>query len=200
MRMHTLIVEDQNGIRVYRLNQSIYTVGRSRDADIRLYCEKSSRNQATLVRVLNQQGETIYRLVDGDITTGKPSRNGTYVNDNPVYSYDLKDFDQIQFGSDVKGTYFCWQISLTPDQENILNLRSDREVVPKLSFASVCYVSPNGETVIADSDTFPHRHCPQQKPAPSYLTYFSWLAVRPHKRSAFTLKSFSHWLSEVDRR
>ncbi|MEB3274221.1 MAG: hypothetical protein ACO4CG_05715 [Prochlorothrix sp.] len=45
-----LIVEDEGGVRSYKLERAIYTIGRSPEAHIRLYGKTCSRKQATLIQ------------------------------------------------------------------------------------------------------------------------------------------------------
>ncbi|AZB71341.1 FHA domain-containing protein [Synechococcus elongatus] len=103
---HVFIVEDSRGATELKLYKSHYTIGKADSCDIRLHSIYASRQHATLVRFLTENGEVRYRLIDGDPETGRRSANGTYVNNRSVTECDLKHYDQILFGADVKATYF----------------------------------------------------------------------------------------------
>ncbi|WP_323194460.1 FHA domain-containing protein [Nodularia harveyana] len=103
---HRLIIEDNQGRKEFILQQTIYSVGRGKDCNIRLASQFVSRRHATLVRMQgNNQNSYYYRIVDGD-ATGKPSANGLIINDNKISVHNLKNEDEIVFGPRVRAIYY----------------------------------------------------------------------------------------------
>ena len=107
VRDYLLLVEDAQGVREFRLGQTIYSLGRSEGCDVQLFSQTVSRRHATLMRMPTPDGSKTYRLVDGDPNTGQPSANGTYVNGERVRSVNLSNCDEIIFGSDARARFFC---------------------------------------------------------------------------------------------
>lgn len=105
-KVNVLVVEDLQGVRAFQLDRILYKVGRSEQADIQILGKQVSRNHATLLRVPSEEGGFVYRLVDGDSRTKKPSSNGTYVNGTRVASYQLENNDQIVFAPGVVAKLF----------------------------------------------------------------------------------------------
>lgn len=101
---HFLIVEDDKGRREVLLTESSYSLGRSSECDIRLRSQFVSRHHATLIRCFRDDGESYYRIVDGD-AQGKVSSNGLRINGRKLASYDLKHGDEVIFGPQVFAIY-----------------------------------------------------------------------------------------------
>lgn len=106
---HVLIVEDARGTRAYPLDSLPYSiaVGRGDNCPIQLYSRWLSRRHATLLRIPDGRGGISYRLIDGDPEDSRRSTNGTFVNRRNIQSCDLKNHDEIRFGSEVRAHYFC---------------------------------------------------------------------------------------------
>ena len=98
-----LVVEYEGHRRAYPLRMGTLTVGRASDVDICILHGQISRRQA----LIQPQGEDQFWLWDGD-GEGKPSRNGTYVNWEPVQRQLLQPGDVICFGSPAAVAHFCW--------------------------------------------------------------------------------------------
>lgn len=111
--IHLLIVEDDRGRQEFRLNEPIYSLGRSVDCDIRLRSQFVSRTHATLLKEVNDQGHEYYRIIDGN-TDGEPSSNGILVNGEKVESHNLKNADEIVFGPQVFAVYYYRQRDVFP--------------------------------------------------------------------------------------
>jgi pSer/pThr/pTyr-binding forkhead associated (FHA) protein len=107
--LHVLIVEDARGTRAYSLDDFPHSiaVGRGDNCPIQLYSRWLSRRHATLLRIPDGRGSISYRLIDGDPETCRRSTNGTFVNRRNIQSCDLKNHDEVRFGSEVRAHYFC---------------------------------------------------------------------------------------------
>ncbi|WP_041237766.1 FHA domain-containing protein [Gloeothece citriformis] len=114
---HCLIIQDDKGRRVVRLSQPVYSLGRFHDCDIRLRSQFVSRHHATLICCFTEEGESFYRIIDGD-AKGKISSNGLRINGRKVLSYDLKHGDKIVFGPQVIAVYEYRQRDQFPTQPN----------------------------------------------------------------------------------
>ncbi|AFY39218.1 Forkhead-associated protein [[Leptolyngbya] sp. PCC 7376] len=101
---HYLIVNDDQGEREYTLTESKYTLGRKSDCSIALDSHFVSRLHATLLRCLHNDGQSYYRLLDGD-GYQQTSANGIIVNGKKVTAYELKHDDKIIFGPQVYAVY-----------------------------------------------------------------------------------------------
>jgi pSer/pThr/pTyr-binding forkhead associated (FHA) protein len=104
---HLLIIEDDQGRKEFPLDRPIYSIGRDKNCDIRLFSQFVSRRHATLVRLTrnNTSHRYYYRIVDGD-AKGKPSSNGIMVNGRKMLAHDLKNEDEIVFGPQVRAIYY----------------------------------------------------------------------------------------------
>ncbi len=89
-----LVLSIQGEEHLFRLDQDVYTVGRSRQASISLTHPQVSRQHTLLIR----QPDGCYLLCDGDGEI-RPSTNGTYVNGIAVERRYLSHGDVIAFGS-----------------------------------------------------------------------------------------------------
>jgi pSer/pThr/pTyr-binding forkhead associated (FHA) protein len=104
-----LLIEEQPH-RVILLDSERYTIGRSDANAIVLDRYPISREHATLLRVsIPNENRFTYRIIDGD-STGKPSKNGVFVNQQQQSCYDLSNEDVITFGGLVKAFYI--QVSM----------------------------------------------------------------------------------------
>jgi len=102
---HLLIIEDDKGRKEYTLEESVYSLGRDPQCDIRLYSMFISRHHATLVRQIIDDGSYVYKVVDGN-ANGKQSANGLLVNGQKCQVHDLEDEDEIVFGPNVSAKYY----------------------------------------------------------------------------------------------
>jgi pSer/pThr/pTyr-binding forkhead associated (FHA) protein len=101
-----LVVQDLEGTRAYKLDRNIYFIGRSKQSDIQIFDSQASRTHATLIRMMQPSGEFSYRVLDGDARTGKPSQNGTQLNNRALKIQDLNNRDCLIFGPRAKAIYF----------------------------------------------------------------------------------------------
>lgn len=103
---HLLILEDDQGRKEFSLDKPLYSIGRDKEANIRLVSQFVSRRHATLVRLPKDNGNGYYyRIVDGD-GKGKPSSNGLMINGRKIPAHDLKNEDEIVFGPKVRAIYY----------------------------------------------------------------------------------------------
>lgn len=102
---HRLIIEDSKGQEEYTLEESMYTIGRDPNCDIRLSSYFVSRHHATLVRFPDEEGGYYYRIVDGNLK-GKLSANGLLINGRRLQTHDLTSQDKIIFGPQVQAFYY----------------------------------------------------------------------------------------------
>ena len=102
---HILIVQDDQGRHRFVLTNEIYSIGRDPSCDIRLYSLFVSRQHATLVRILHEDGTDSYRIVDGTLE-GKSSANGLLINGRKLQTYDLRNEEEIIFGPQVRAVYY----------------------------------------------------------------------------------------------
>jgi pSer/pThr/pTyr-binding forkhead associated (FHA) protein len=86
---HILIIEDDQGRKEFNLNGPVYSIGRDKQCNIRLYSLFVSRRHATLIRLPQQDGSFYYRIVDG-YSEGQPSANGLLINGRKLPAQDLK--------------------------------------------------------------------------------------------------------------
>ena len=107
---HTLLITDARGSRKLALDGLKYTIGRDVNNNIRLYSRFVSRQHAVLLRVPEENGKYLYRIIDGDLS-GKPSVNGVIINHHMKVSssYDLRNGDVITLAPNVKVTYLSSQ-------------------------------------------------------------------------------------------
>ncbi|WP_013324002.1 FHA domain-containing protein [Gloeothece verrucosa] len=103
-KQHFLIVEDDKGRWEISLTEPSYSLGRSPDCDIRLRSQFVSRHHATLVRFVKDDGQSYYRILDGD-GKGRPSANGLRINGRKVQGCDLKHGDEVVFSPQVVAVY-----------------------------------------------------------------------------------------------
>jgi pSer/pThr/pTyr-binding forkhead associated (FHA) protein len=101
---HFLIIEDDKGRQEILLDDSRYSIGRDQHSDIRLHSQFVSRRHATLNRLLRDNGEICYQIIDGD-GNGKKSSNGILVNGHKTDQHELKHGDEIVFGPQVFAIY-----------------------------------------------------------------------------------------------
>ncbi len=102
---HILIIEDDQGRKEFNLNGPVYSIGRDKQCDIRLYSLFVSRCHATLVRLPREDGSFYYRIVDGD-SAGRVSANGLLINGRKLPAQDLRNEDEIVFGPQVRAVYY----------------------------------------------------------------------------------------------
>ena len=104
---HLLIIEDDQGRKEFPLEQPVYSIGRDRECNIRLFSQFVSRHHATLVRLPrpNNNQRYYYRIVDGD-SKGKPSSNGLMINGRKIPAHNLNNEDEIIFGPQVRAIYY----------------------------------------------------------------------------------------------
>lgn len=102
---HLLAIQDKQGRRIVTLEAVTCSIGRDSSNSIVLYSHSVSRQHAILLRVtMPGTDQHIFRIVDGDLQ-GKRSTNGLIINGKRCFARDLKDGDEIVFGSDVKAKY-----------------------------------------------------------------------------------------------
>jgi pSer/pThr/pTyr-binding forkhead associated (FHA) protein len=109
---HILIVTDGKGHREIRLQDQIYSMGRSAHCHILLQSQFVSRHHATLVK-REQEDRHYYRIIDGD-SEGKHSVNGLLVNGKKVRFHDLKNGDRVIFGPQVEAVYEYREYDIFP--------------------------------------------------------------------------------------
>lgn len=110
---HFLVVEDDKGRREVLLTEPTYSIGRERNSDIVLNSQFVSRRHATLLRMSREDGNSYYRIVDGD-SQGKTSANGLVINGRKVFHHDLKNGDKVVFGPQVSAIYQYRQKDIFP--------------------------------------------------------------------------------------
>ncbi|BFM39084.1 EAL domain-containing protein [Synechocystis sp. LKSZ1] len=102
---HILVIEDQKSRRIVTLEENTYDIGRDPSSAIILYDRQVSRHHATLLRINDYQNQHYtYRIIDGNLQ-GKRSTNGVMVNGQYCLSHELKNGDQITFGSKSRVNY-----------------------------------------------------------------------------------------------
>ena len=103
--VHLLIVQDDKGPREIPLGGEVYSIGRDSESDIRLFSLFVSRQHATLVRQPRDDGRYDYQILDGNLQ-GHPSANGILINGRKLPSHNLKNEDEVVFGSKVSAKYY----------------------------------------------------------------------------------------------
>lgn len=114
---HILIIEDDQGRKEFPLQNPVYSIGREKKCNIRLFSQFVSRHHATLVRLPRKHNQSgfYYRIIDGD-PKGKPSSNGILINGRKLSAHDLKNEDEVVFGPHVRAIYYLLQNSIPLEQ------------------------------------------------------------------------------------
>lgn len=112
-KAHIIIVEDDKGKREILLRKSVYSIGRSKQCDIKINSAFVSRHHATIQRKFDEEGYVYYEIMDGD-GQGKSSANGILVNARKVANQRLKHGDQIVFGPQISIIYQYCQRDIFP--------------------------------------------------------------------------------------
>jgi pSer/pThr/pTyr-binding forkhead associated (FHA) protein len=110
---HLLILEDDKGRKEVPLENNAYSIGRDPKCDIRLFSQFVSRQHATLLRKIRDDGSYYYRILDGD-AQGKASANGLLINGRKLPAHDLQDEDEIVFGPQVRAIYYLLKRDTVP--------------------------------------------------------------------------------------
>ncbi len=104
---HLLVIEDKQGKRIIKLEDSTCSIGRDSTNAIVLHSKLVSRQHAILLRIaIPEIASYLFRLIDGNLQ-GDRSTNGVIINDQRCFSHDLKHGDVIVFGGDVKAIYYA---------------------------------------------------------------------------------------------
>lgn len=109
---HVLVVTDGKGYREIRLQEKIYSLGRSKQCDIVLQSQFVSRHHATLIR-REEEENNYYRIIDGN-NEGKTSVNGLLIDGKKVRFHDLKNGDKVVFGPQVEAIYEYREYDIFP--------------------------------------------------------------------------------------
>lgn len=120
---HVFVVRDlanpaDSEIEPFKLTEEMLRIGRSVRADIQVNGFDCSRIHATLVRARDERGQFCYMLHDGDLSAGRSSANGTYVNGQQISEHRLCNGDRVLFGSQVEATYWYLPVKAPPLPEN----------------------------------------------------------------------------------
>lgn len=100
------VLEDEQGSREIKLKKSCYSIGRDPKSDICLRSQFVSREHATLLKVLRDDGTYVYQIVDG-VLGGKRSTNGLMINGHKHRVWDLNHEDVVVFGPQVRAIYLA---------------------------------------------------------------------------------------------
>ncbi|MEO0947298.1 MAG: FHA domain-containing protein [Cyanobacteria bacterium J06641_5] len=116
---HVFVIRDlakseASDIEPFKLTEDRLRIGRSLRADIQVSGFDCSRIHATLVRERNEHGQFCYTLHDGDLSAGRSSANGTYVNGQQISEHRLCNGDRILFGTQVEATYWYVPVKTPP--------------------------------------------------------------------------------------
>ncbi len=103
---HILIVHDDAGRREILLTEPVYTIGRSRSADIRVRSQFVSRIHAFLKQVSSSSdvNSFTYQICDGD-DQGNPSVNGLLINQIKRSEHLLQPGDEVILGHQASLIY-----------------------------------------------------------------------------------------------
>ncbi len=101
---HVLVIDDGNR-RAVSLDAAAYSIGRDPSNAIVLDTVTVSRKHAILLRLpIPGEHRYRYRLIDGD-STGQPSANGVFVNQQRCSSHELVNGDTISLGRKIQASY-----------------------------------------------------------------------------------------------
>jgi pSer/pThr/pTyr-binding forkhead associated (FHA) protein len=100
---HILMILDDKGRREMVLSEPYYSLGRSKNCDIRVCSQFISRHHATLRR-FSDNGSDYYQILDGD-GQGKFSVNGLLINGQKVDCHNLCPGDEVILGPQVSVVY-----------------------------------------------------------------------------------------------
>lgn len=139
---HLLEIEDQQGKRVIKLEDTSCSIGRDSTNSVVLHSKLVSRQHAILLRItIPETASYLFRLVDGNFQGGR-STNGITVNGQRCFSHDLKHGDAIVFGKDVKVRYYA--SSHISDIDFLTSSTDDlSDLLPKLSNPLQTLVAPD---------------------------------------------------------
>ncbi|MGB3205140.1 MAG: EAL domain-containing protein [Crinalium sp.] len=140
-----LLVQDNKGKRIVRLDQNIYSIGREAGNSIVIYSKLVSRRHATLLRVTNPGLKNTYcfQILDGDLQ-GKLSTNGLIINGKQCFSKELHPGDTICFGGQVQVTYLI--IDTDKSESEILEFFHSNDLLN----SSISTFDPNA-TLVTDN-------------------------------------------------
>lgn len=130
---HLFIVEDDRGRREFLLEDPVYSIGRDPKCDIRLASQFVSRRHATLVKLVGENGQYYYRIVDGNLKA-KPSSNGILINGHKQPAHDLQNEDEVVFSPRVRAVYYILRPDTTMSEAT--NGFDDTVVNPEMEQAS----------------------------------------------------------------
>ncbi|MDJ0706513.1 MAG: EAL domain-containing protein [Leptolyngbyaceae cyanobacterium MO_188.B28] len=103
---HLLDIKEPNSQQMVPLEAATYSLGRDPSNSIVLNAKAVSRQHAILLRVtVPESNDYLFRIVDGSLK-GKRSTNGLFVNGDKCSSHILRHGDIIEFGDQIKATYF----------------------------------------------------------------------------------------------
>ncbi len=142
---HLLVIKDQEGKRkrTIVLESATYSIGRDSTNSIVVDSPWLSRHHALLLRVTIQEGNHLFRLIDGDLQ-GKRSTNGLSVNGKRCFSHDLQPGDLITFGKEVRARY---HVIANPSDVQFFKSCETEEVsgfLSKLSNSKKTLITPDG--------------------------------------------------------
>lgn len=90
-------------------------MGRGQQCDIIINSPFVSRHHATLIRRIDNDGDSYYEVIDGN-GQGKLSANGIIINGKKVNEKKLKHNDKLVFGPQVFAIYQHYQKDIFPSQ------------------------------------------------------------------------------------
>ncbi|MEA5510578.1 EAL domain-containing protein [Crocosphaera sp. UHCC 0190] len=144
-----------NNQRIFYLEQSQYSIGRSPENSIVIESEAISRFHATIFKQVKNNGEISFVIIDGT-PQGELSRNGLFINGNRRFKHELQHGDIIQFEPGIQANYYI----LHKRNENFV-----RNLLPKVStgakFPDYKHQKLQDEakrTMILSEETFAHSH------------------------------------------
>lgn len=141
---HLLVVEDKQGKRVIKLEDSTCSIGRDSTNSIVLQSKLVSRQHAILLRIaIPETASYLFRLIDGNLQ-GDRSTNGIIINDQRCFSHDLKHNDIIVFGGDVQAKYYA---SSNPSDVDLVTSGEADEISNLLSNLSDPFQTLIGEDI-----------------------------------------------------
>jgi pSer/pThr/pTyr-binding forkhead associated (FHA) protein len=115
---HLLVIDNEMGQREWILDASVYFIGRSPKCQIQIFSSSVSRYHATLIQIpLDIKAEEYcYCIIDGNLRNQLRSKNGLFVNGEPVEMHYLKNRDRIMFGQ-VSAAYYSAQSDVNENSQ-----------------------------------------------------------------------------------
>lgn len=191
---HLLIVKDRKGKRVVPLSLAVYSFGRSQDNSIVLYSSSVSRYHATILPIADYDDKLApFKIIDGNLQ-GIKSTNGLFVNGLKCDRHNLKHGDFIEFGNNVKVTYYTLFNLSDSEFAQFCDIQNNSDISEPLFKSRVDTINSSQVAKFTDANPINSASFFQLIPHPlieidlsGSITYYNFSAIK-HFPELLTLK------------